>query len=59
MIQTHIPLSQAAFELGRSYHQTLKLLMTRELDGERRDGRWFVSAESLERAKQRAAQAVA
>jgi hypothetical protein len=55
MIQGSIPLSEAAFQLHLTYHQALKRLMTGALNGERRDGRWYVSAASIEHAKQQAA----
>lgn len=50
--QTLIPLSQAAFELGLSWHQAWRLVLSREIPGENRGGRWFVDQDAvLERAK--------
>ena len=43
-----VTLTEAAFRLGRSYPSTLNLVLTKRLKGERREGRWFVDADSLE-----------
>jgi hypothetical protein len=47
--EANMTLVEAAAALGRSYNVTLRLVLTRELRGERRDGRWFVSAASVDR----------
>lgn len=45
-----IPLVDAARQLGRSYNQTLRLLLIHELRGERNDaGRWEVDRSDVER----------
>ncbi len=49
----HVTLTEAAFRLGRSYPSTLNLVLTKRLKGERREGRWFVDADSLDGLERR------
>ena len=42
-------LIEAAATLGKSYNATLRLVLTRELHGERRDGRWFCDRRDVAR----------
>ena len=42
-------LPQAAAQLGLSYNQTMRLVLVRALDGEQRDGRWWVNVSSVDR----------
>jgi hypothetical protein len=46
---TELPLMDATHELGLSYHQVLRLVLTRKLDGVKRGGHWFVNVASLRR----------
>jgi len=46
--QREIALSDAAQRLGISWERTWRLLLTGRLRGEKRNGRWFVSATSVE-----------
>lgn len=46
-------LTEAAFRLGRSYNQTLRLVLIGELEGRREAGRWLVTTESIERLRER------
>ena len=50
----HLPLSIVARRLFRSYNSTLRLVMTGRLDGDKVNGHWIVTRESVERAAQRA-----
>jgi hypothetical protein len=46
-------LTEAALRLGRSYNQTLRLVLVGELEGRQEAGRWLITAESLERLQER------
>lgn len=52
-----LSLSDAAFDLNRSYLQTRDLLLRGELAGFKRDGRWYVKRSSLEAYTHRRVQA--
>ena len=43
-----VSLMQAAKELRLPYHTTLRLVLTGRLEGDRIEGHWFVSEDSLE-----------
>ncbi len=51
MENEEVPLVEAAVKLGASYNQTLRWVILGRLKGERRDGRWFVSAADVERLR--------
>jgi hypothetical protein len=40
-VSDNMTLIEAAAALGKSYNQVLRLVLTRQLKGDRRDGRWF------------------
>jgi hypothetical protein len=40
-VNATMPLVQACATLGKSYNATLRLVLTRVIRGEQRDGRWF------------------
>jgi hypothetical protein len=44
---SEVPLTDAAFEIGRSYRSVLDLLLSRKLRGRRFRGRWVVERESI------------
>lgn len=44
-----MPLSDAAFQLGITWSQAWKLVLTRKLSGRKREGRWYVDGTDLER----------
>ena len=46
-----IKLVDAALSLGKSYNATMRLVIVGELKGGRRDGRWYVDEEDLDRLK--------
>jgi hypothetical protein len=49
MRDTTISLPQAAQALGQSWERTWRQVLTGQLAGEKRDGRWLVSVASVER----------
>lgn len=48
-----IPLTQAAQRLAVRYGAAWDAVLRGELEGEQRDGRWFVTAESVSRLERR------
>jgi hypothetical protein len=46
-----VPLPRAAHQLGWSWHRAYRAVLSGELVGEQRAGRWVVFASSLERAE--------
>jgi hypothetical protein len=46
---SEVTLIEAAAALGKSYNQTLRLVLVGVLRGERKAGRWYVAGESLAR----------
>jgi hypothetical protein len=44
-----IPLTTAAMRLGKSWERTWRMVLNGELVGEKQNGRWLVSEESVER----------
>jgi hypothetical protein len=44
-----LTLMEAAMRLGVSYNQALRRLLIGELEGGRRDGKWHVTSQSVER----------
>ena len=46
-MQKQVELVQAAVQLRVSWHTAYRLMLQGHLAGERRHGRWFVSAESV------------
>jgi hypothetical protein len=46
-----VKLVDAAIALGKSYNATMRLVIVGELKGGRRDGRWFVDRQDLERIR--------
>lgn len=51
-----VPLSQAAFRLGRTYHQVRAMVLKGNLDGGVDDrGRWFVRVAALRRLERKLA----
>jgi hypothetical protein len=46
-----VTLMDAAARLAASYNQTLRLVLVGKLAGERRNGRWYVDADDLERLR--------
>ena len=50
-----MPLSAAAKHLGISWQRAWRLVLTGELDGHQRNGRWFVQSDSVARYRVRRA----
>jgi hypothetical protein len=44
-------LIEAAATIGYSYNRILRLVLVRQLKGERKNGRWFVDATDVERLR--------
>jgi hypothetical protein len=44
-----LPLMKAAVILGKSYNQTLRLVLIGEIKGEQRNGRWFLDSGDVAR----------
>lgn len=44
-----LPLPAAGLRLGMTWAQVYNALLSGQLKGEQREGRWFVTAESIER----------
>jgi hypothetical protein len=44
-----LPLMKAAVILGKSYNQTLRLVLIGEIKAEQRNGRWFLDADDVAR----------
>lgn len=52
-----LPLTLAAARLGRSWAQAWRLVLIGHLCGEKRQGRWYVTAASVERLRRDTASA--
>lgn len=50
MKKGHVPLVLAAQKLRVSRERAMRLMLIGVLDGEKRGGRWYIEAKSLERA---------
>lgn len=46
----NVPLTEAAAELGMSYHRALRLVLIGHLKGKKIDGHWMVDRDALARA---------
>ena len=46
-MQERITLVQASAILGKSYNTTLRLVLTRVIRGEQREGRWYCDAHDV------------
>jgi hypothetical protein len=55
--KAEISLAAAAQQLGISWQRAWRLVLTGELDGRQRGGRWFVQAESVARRRELGASA--
>ena len=55
MQDEQIPLTEAAHRLSMSWERAWRALLSGYLDGEKCDGRWFVSADSVTRYSARRA----
>ena len=49
MQDEQIPLTEAAHRLSMSWGRAWRALLNGHLDGEKRDGHWYVSADSVNR----------
>jgi phage FluMu gp28-like protein len=47
--QFTVPLAEAAHRLGWTWGRAFNAILSHQLAGERRGGRWFVSGEQLDR----------
>jgi hypothetical protein len=48
-MDSHIPLADAAKELGLTWEATWRHVLTHRLDGERRSRNWYVSRASVQK----------
>ena len=56
MATSELGLTEAAHRLGRTYQQTLRLVLLGQLPATRRDGRWVLQSADVERQKHELAQ---